>query len=328
MRRRFDLVWIGLVLATPALAQSPTPQEKQATLAWLHALQTEIGGFAADRKPDSPATLPATSSALRAIKYFGGDVPKKAYCAAFVQGCYHKDSASFSSVPRGRPDVRSTALGIMAAVELDIRDLINGSQLRQQVQYWDEQVKGFEDIRITAAAIESRTEAWDKRSAAFKKRTGSVVGMSFVAEPPKKWDEWRATVAKMQSADGTAGQGDGVARETAGVVVTMLRMGEKYTYGGGTVRERDNVVKVLKSGQRPDGGWGKEGEKASDLESTYRVMRAFHMLKEKPNVEACRKFVASCRNADGSYGVQPGQPGNVSATYFAGLVLHWLDGMK
>jgi hypothetical protein len=57
-------------------------------------------------------------------------------------------------------------------------------------------------------------------------------------------------------------------------------------------------------------------------------MRAFHMLKEKPDVVTLTRFIASCRNADGSYSVAPGQNGNVSATYFAGIILHWLEGMK
>jgi hypothetical protein len=37
-----------------------------------------------------------------------------------------------------------------------------------------------------------------------------------------------------------------------------------------------------------------------------------------------RSFVAKCRNADGGYGVAPGQPSNISGTYFAAIILHWL----
>ena len=48
-------------------------------------------------------------------------------------------------------------------------------------------------------------------------------------------------------------------------------------------------------------------------------------LKEKPaDVEALRGFVAKCRNADGGYGLSPGQPSRVPATYFASILLHWL----
>jgi hypothetical protein len=52
------------------------------------------------------------------------------------------------------------------------------------------------------------------------------------------------------------------------------------------------------------------------------------MLKAKPDIAACQGFIAKCRNQDGSYGTQPGQPGTVSGTYYAGIILHWLEEMK
>ena len=81
--------------------------------------------------------------------------------------------------------------------------------------------------------------------------------------------------------------------------------------------------------QRMNGGYGKEGTATSDLESTYRVMRAFVMLKSQPkDVEGVRSFVAKCRNADGGYGVSPAEPSNVNATYFAAIIRHWAKDMK
>ena len=68
-----------------------------------------------------------------------------------------------------------------------------------------------------------------------------------------------------------------------------------------------------------------EGRPLMPAEERDRVMRAFHMLKEKPaDVAAFRAFVAKCRNADGGYGVAPGQPSNAGGTYFASIILHWL----
>jgi hypothetical protein len=50
------------------------------------------------------------------------------------------------------------------------------------------------------------------------------------------------------------------------------------------------------------------------------------MLKERPSdVKALREFVAKCRNDDGGFGVAPGEPSSASGTYFAGIILHWLD---
>src|SRR5262249_24090086 len=127
-------------------------------------------------------------------------------------------------------------------------------------------------------------------------------------------------VAALRNPDGTYGKGDGVARDTGSAAVVVLRL-------GGAVSQRDQVVQALKKGQRGDGGFGKEKAPGSDLETTYRVMRAFFMLKERPDdVPGLRAFLAKCRNADGGYGVAPGQPSGVSGTYYAGIIQYWLGG--
>ena len=53
-------------------------------------------------------------------------------------------------------------------------------------------------------------------------------------------------------------------------------------------------------------------------------MRCLYMLKEKPDAEKLRGFIARCRQPDGSYSVAPGGPGNLGATYFATIILRWL----
>ena len=119
--------------------------------------------------------------------------------------------------------------------------------------------------------------------------------------------------------DGTFGKGDGAVRDTGGAVVAVLRL-------GGEVPHKDNVLKTIKAGQREDGGWSKADAKGSDLETSYRVMRCFHMMKEKPDeVNKLKAFIAKCRNKDGGYGVAPGQPSSSSGTYFASIMLHWLE---
>jgi len=96
---------------------------------------------------------------------------------------------------------------------------------------------------------------------------------------------------------------------------------------GGKVADTDKVLSVLKQGQRKSGGYGKDDSgDASDLETTYRVMRSFMMLKSRPgDVPALERFIAKCRNADGGYGVAPGQPSSASGTYFACIIRHWLE---
>jgi hypothetical protein len=95
---------------------------------------------------------------------------------------------------------------------------------------------------------------------------------------------------------------------------------------GGKVKEPKAVVKALDEAQRKDGGFGRADADDSDLETSYRVMRTYHMLKSKPARAAdLRAFVAKCRHAGGGYGVAPGLPATVGGTYFAGIILHWLD---
>jgi hypothetical protein len=110
-----------------------------------------------------------------------------------------------------------------------------------------------------------------------------------------------------------------VARDTGGAVCAVLRL-------GGKVEKTDDVLRVLNEGQRPDGGFGKAGAEGSDLESSYRIARAFHMLKTKPRgAGRLREFIARCRNEDGGYGVAPGHPSHVNGCYYAAIISLWLD---
>jgi prenyltransferase beta subunit len=284
------LVAAGFLL-TPAV-RGQSPEQKQATIRYLAALQQADGGFlpSQPKTAEAKSSLRASSSALRALKYFGGDARDRAACGRLVRNCFDEASGGFVDHPGGRPDVATTAVGLMAFVELKLPvEPVKDKALR----YLEEHVKSFEDIRIAAAGLEA------------------------VGERPKKAADWLAQVKAMQNPDGTFGKGDGTARMTGGAAAAVLRL-------GGMV-DRDAVLGALNRGQRPDGGFGKEGTPGSDLETTYRVVRTYHMLQAKPaDVERLRAFIAKCRSADGGYGVAPGQPSAVGSTYFAGIVLHWL----
>src|SRR6266852_5425822 len=257
MLKRFALLVVCFtVYLVPARAQ--TADEKKATIAYLQELQTPDGGFlAATPDPRSnrvnKPSLRATSSALRALKYFGGEASNAKCAAKFVASCFDKESGGFTEYVGGEPAVK----------------------------YLGENAKNFEDIRIAVAGLEA------------------------VGQRPKQADDWLEQVRKTLNDDGTLGKGDGKARDTGGSVVAILRM-------GGNVEHKEDVLKALKAGQRGDGAFGKDGTNKSDLETSYRVMRAFHMLKEKPaDVNALKTFIAKCRNKNGGYGVAPGQEATV-----------------
>jgi prenyltransferase beta subunit len=277
-----------LMAALPLHAQS---NAHKAAVAYLQKLQTDDGGFRADARTKQ-SDLPATTAAFRALKYLGAVPRDRTGCLAFVQRCFNKDGGGFGERPGGRAAYRPTAVGIMAVVDMNIPRQDYADAV---VKYLDENSKTFEEIRLTAASFEA-------------------LGLR-----PQHADVWLAEIAKRRNADGTYGKGEGMARDTGSAVCAVLRL-------GGKVEQPDNVLRVLNAGERPDGGFGKAGAEGSDLDTCYRITRAFHMLKVKPRgAERLRDFIARCRNDDGGYGVAPGQPSNVSGCYFAAIILHWLD---
>ena len=50
------------------------------------------------------------------------------------------------------------------------------------------------------------------------------------------------------------------------------------------------------------------------------------MLKEMPDAAKLKAFIARCRNEYyGGYGVTPGAKPTVAGTYYAAVLLYWLD---
>jgi prenyltransferase beta subunit len=288
------------VVGCPALLHAQTPEEVQASVQYLRSLQTDSGSFtirsadAAGQDPNPPS-LRATVGALRALKYFGGEAKDVAACKKFVAACFDKEVGGFADKPGGKPDVITTAVGLMALVELGMPF---GEYRDPALAYIGKYAKSFEEIRMAAAGVE----------AAQKK--------------PAEAEAWLKQIADMRNTDGLYGKGDGQARETGGAAAAILRL-------GGKVENAKEVLAALKAGQRKDGAFGKADSSNSDLETSYRVMRAFHMLKDHPSdVAALQGFIARCRNKDGGYGVTPGQPSTVSGTYYAATIRHWLEKPK
>lgn len=285
MKRVIFVTLSLLVVLAPVRAQ--TADEKKATIAYVQKLQTNEGGFRSAANADKPS-LSATTAAIRVLKYFGGELQNKDGCAKFVRELFDKETGGFRDMPAVMPTVNSTAVGLMAVAELKMP----ADDFKDAVTYLEKNAKNFEEIRIAAAGLEA------------------------VGKRPATADAWLGELKKLRNPDGLYGKGDAIPRDTGGSVVTVLRL-------GGKVDNADAVLKALKAGQRTDGGFGKAGANSSDLETTYRVMRAFAMLKAKPDVEKLLGFVAKCRNADGGYGIEPGKPSAVGPTYFAAIITHW-----
>lgn len=286
------LVFVGMI-AGLALAPAPLRAGDSArTSAYAAGLQNADGGFSA--RGGEPSTLAATNAALRSLKNVGGSVRDVPAAVDFTLACRDAKSGGFGPRPGAPPDVRSTAVGLMALKELIALD---DATLKSAIRYLDDHVKTFEDVRIAVAGLESA----GAKSQVFPR--------------------WIELVNAGRNADGTFGAGAAQARDTGGSVVALLRMGAE-------IGPRSAIADVLKRGQRPDGGWSKD-DGPSDLETSYRVMRAFFMLSETPDLARLHGFLASLRSSEGGSSPALGKPADQAGTYFSTTIERWarlLDG--
>jgi hypothetical protein len=267
-------------------AGSQTVGEFAQTAAYAAAHQNADGGFAA--APGQPSTLGATNTGIRVLDYVGGSIPDVAACVAFVNSC-KVAGGGFAQTPGGKPDVVTTAIGLLAAGELKIADK---AMIDDAIAYFHANSKSFEEVRM------------------------SIAGLEAVSAKSPDFPRWAEQIEVMRQPDGSFGNGPSGAFVTGGAGAAILRMGMELP-------KRDAVLAVMRAGQRPDGAWSKD-DGPSDLSSSYRVMRAFYMLREKPDVERIVGYIASCRHDDGSHSATPGGPGNLGATYFATIILRWI----
>jgi hypothetical protein len=197
--------------------------------------------------------------------------------------------SGFAPTPGGKPDVVTTAVGVLAAAELKIADQ---AMIDDVIAFFGANAKAFEEVRM------------------------SIAGLEAVAAKSPDFPRWAKQIEEMRKPDGSFGEGPGKAFATGGAAAAILRMGMDLD-------KRDEVIAAIKAGQRPDGGWSKD-DGPSDLSSSYRVMRALYMLKEKPDEAKLLGFIARCRQSDGSYSNTPDGPGSLGSTYFAAIIMRWL----
>ena len=283
---------ITLFLATlggVSWAQPPTQEQRSVTKNYLLSLQTPDGGFRVSAEA-GPSDLGATSSALRALGYLGGEIKNKADVEKFIIKFAH-ESGGFCEKIGEKPDVRNTWFGTNALVNLRGSAPENAKKV---LDFVTENAKSlYPDIYFAAATLEDLRMQTPEAS------------------------KWIAAFEANRKQDGSYGEG---AADTAHAVVVLFRL-------GGTLKDPASAAKVMKASQTPSGGFeGKGG--AVNMPNTYTVMRALMMLKEKSDIEALYRYLASCRNPDGGYGVAPAKPSNITFTYFASAVLHWADQMK
>ena len=286
---------LAVLLLLPAVALCQTADEKKATLQFIDSLRDPVTGAYAVTPPkegEKPKpSLRAVNGAVNALKFFGGEVPDKEKVQKFVMGCYDEKTGAFAE-PGEKPGVTITCIGVLAATAVGI----DKAKYTKAMEYLGDNVKTFEDYRLGGAAIE-----------AFGAEASGI-------DVPN-WLRWAAIESNRVEPKAKPN-----ARDAASYAALCLRLGQEWSAG-----ERKAVLPVILGGQMKDGGWGKPDAKTSDAETTYRVMRALMLLKEKPkDPDGVAKFVASCRRKDGGYGVDATAPSSMSGVYYAAKISEWL----
>jgi pimeloyl-ACP methyl ester carboxylesterase/prenyltransferase beta subunit len=274
---------LSLGLVSSVAAQ--TPAELQATAAYLASFQNPDGGFAPAAGQKS--SLGTTSSIIRSLGNIAGSVKDVPGAIAYVKSCCVV-GGGFSQTPGGEPSVSTTAIGLMAYAALKISD---EKTTQEAIAYLSKNAKSFEDVRIAVAGLEA------------------------VNAKLPDFEPWTRGVSANRNADGSWGQGDSQAFATGGAAAALLRMGVPLD-------NKDAILKAMRAGQRPDGAWSRESG-PSDLEASYRIMRCFFMLKEKPDLEKLMAFISRCRHSDGSYSSAPDKPGDPGGCYYATTIIRW-----
>jgi len=285
MRRSIGFLAACLLgLTSAAGARAQSPAEFAQTAAYVGSLQNPDGGFAS--APGQPSSLGATNSAVKILGYVGGSIPDVLKCIEYVKSC--RVDGGFAPAPGGKPDSLTTSIGLLVVGELKIadRELIDGA-----IAYFHENAKEDEQVRMAIAGLE---------------------GVDAKSPDMPRWVE---QIEKLGRPDGTVAEGPDQAFKAGTIAATVLR-------AGGSLKNREVLVAAMKAGQRPDGGWSK-GDGPSDLGSSYRIVRALYMMKERPDLDRLRSFIASCRKPDGTYSSTPGGEGNLGGTYTASILTYW-----
>ena len=292
--KRFLAIVIAGMAAQVHPADAQTPDELRRTASYAAAFQNPDGGFAG--KAGQASSLGSTSSAIRVLGFSGGSIRDLPKCIAYVKSCYDPTTGGFVPTPGGKADVGTTASGLMAAsaLKLDLTPYTEGA-----IGFFSKNAKSFEEVRIAAA------------------------GMEAAKATSPDFPRWIEQVKADENADGTFGSGSGQARATGSRVAALLRMGVPIEKD-----KKDAILAALRAGQRADGGWS-EGDGPSDLGSSYRIMRAFFMMKEKPDLARLRGFLAKHRQSDGGYAPTSGGVSDLGGTYYCSIMGYWarlLDG--
>lgn len=287
-------VLFALVCA-PMMVDGRQPY-RESSIAFLKTQQHPSGAFSVKNPVTDSAAVPsirATRTAIKAFVLNGSTVPHPEKILQFLNDCHSPKTGGFSDRLGIEPDPISTSVALMILKEL--KQPVE-PYLKSGMAFMDTHTKNFEEIRMVAPSLEQLQQR------------------STMAE------RWGQIIEEARNADGTYGKGPGMIRMTALRIVARQRLGLPRP-------QKEDILAMIRPGQRADGGFGGDRPDTSDLESCYRIVRLFSRLEALPDRPAeLRAFIEKCHHASGGYGVKPGDPPTLHGTYYASIVTHWLNG--
>jgi hypothetical protein len=268
------------VLTAASWAGPLTPDERKATLDFLASLQNDDGGYRAAPAP-GPSELGATSNTTRAIQNLGGEAKNKDATIKYIMQFAH-ESGGFAEKPGGAPDIRSTWSAASALSVLRGSAPPNADKIISYLSATANPKSLYPDLYFSAGALE------------YMKMTSP------------KAQEWVAAFEATRKPDGSYGEG---VDNTAHAVVTSLRLGgsikdpaatgkflkaAQRQSGGFEGQEKvvdlaatytimralamlkdkpnlETLYQYVSSRRNPDGGYGLDPGKPSNVTGTYRA---------------------------------------------------------
>ena len=277
-------------LLTAGLLQAQAPIDTAGIEKNIAALQNPDGGFGG--APGGESTLSTTQNAIRVLGFVAGSIPDPLKCIDFLRSCTDPATGGFASKPGGTPEVGTTALALIALGELNVGDK---ELIEKAVKFLGQRAKAYEEVRIAAAGLE-----------AVGVRPSSEIS-----------DRWKEVLTAGRNPDGTWGQGAARAFDTGGRAAGLLRIGLEP-------ENRDAIAQALIQAQQADGGWTTKDASASDLGTSYRIVRAMYMMRVRPDLAKLRGFVAKFKRPSGLYGAGESF-GDLGTTYTALILSRWAD---
>ncbi|RVE91071.1 ankyrin repeat domain-containing protein [Sinorhizobium meliloti] len=260
------------------------------TICFLRALQREDGGYV-DNETQAASGLQDTVSALKALRLLCAGPKELQKAFGYVLSCAN-DAGGFAREPDGAPGAYWTAFGLIALRELGEIETLRAAAARH-AQFMYQNATSAPDYFMVIAAHEE---------------------CGVLGSIPE------AAISFFQSQVNEEGTFGGSVHANAIACSALLRSGSE-------INTPEPIIRGLLSAQRPDGGFAEVGN-ASDLLTTYLVMRALLLLNAAPNLGELRRYIRKLSVTSGGYASTIGGTPSASATYQSHCILQWIDDLS